>query len=461
MMNGQEDNLAITINPATGERGESFAYLNDGEIDAMLSNARRGFAAWSESSQAERSERLVALAKAFRAKAEILARAMTEEMGKPIRQARAEVEKCASTCEWYAENAADLLKDEATAAQNAYVSFLPIGLVFVVTPWNFPLWQIIRATIPALLAGNGVIVKPAPNVLRSAFHALDAFRVAGFPEGSFSIANVGISSIPSIIADDRVAGVALTGSVKAGASIASLAGSHIKHSVLELGGSDPFIVLADADVEAAVKIAVTARFQNTGQVCVAAKRFIIEKSVAARFTEAFTEAVGHLEIGDPMSEDSQLGPMARRDLRHELHLQAMRSVQQGARRLIGEKTIRDGDGYYYAPTVLADVMPGMAAFDEETFGPLAAITVADDAEQAIALANRSRFGLSASLWTADLGRAAQLARRIESGGVFINAYTVTDPRWPVGGTKNSGYGRELSHFGLREFVNAQTVVIGK
>lgn len=451
-------NLATTINPATGLVVESFPYLDDNGIEAMLGSAGKAYAGWRFEPAAQRAALFSRLAAVLRQRKVMLAETMTREMGKPITQALGEVEKCASTCDWYAENGAAMLDDEKTQLDGAYVSFLPVGLVFAVTPWNFPIWQIIRGALPAIIAGNGVVLKPAPNCVRSALNVAEAFVDAGFPAGVITIANVDIDSVPAIIADRRIAGVALTGSVRAGSAVASLAGKHIKKSVLELGGSDPFIVLADADLDAAVKTAVIARFQNSGQVCVAAKRFIVEASIASDFTERFVEAAKALNVGDPMLAETFVGPMARADLRTELHGHVEGSLRAGSRLLLGGRLDEAAVGYFYQPTVLDNVEPGSPAFDQETFGPMAAITIAADADKAIHLANTSEFGLSASLWTRDLDRARLLARKIETGGVFVNGYTATDARTPVGGIKNSGYGRELSYFGVREFTNAQTVV---
>lgn len=450
--------LATTINPATGAVVESFPYMDDRAIEAALGEADAAYAVWRRMQPSERAARFAALAAVLRQRRQMLAETMTREMGKPITQALGEVDKCAVTFEWYAEHGPAMLADETTPLDNAYISFLPIGLILAVTPWNFPIWQIVRGALPALIAGNGVVLKPAPNVVRSALNLADAFVEAGFPASILTIANLDIDSVPGVVADRRIAGVALTGSVRAGAAVASLAGRHVKKSVLELGGSDPFIVLADADLETAVNTAVVARFQNTGQVCIAAKRFIVEAPVAAEFTECFVEAAKALKIGDPTLADTYLGPMARADLRAELHGQLGRSLAAGARLLLGGRLDEDAPGWFYPPSVLDGVVPGFPAFEQETFGPMAAITTASNVEEAIALANRSDFGLSTSLWTRDLDRAKELARVIETGGVFINGYSATDARMPVGGTKNSGYGRELSYFGVREFTNAQTVV---
>lgn len=339
---------------------------------------------------------------------------------------------------------------------DVHVSFLPIGTVLAVMPWNFPLWQVIRASGPIMLSGNGFMLKHAPNVMGSAYALQDAYEAAGFPKGLFTNLIADNETVARTIEDPRIAAVTLTGSMRAGSAVAATAGKALKKSLLELGGSDAFIVLADANIDLAVKAAVEARFQNAGQVCLAAKRFILEEPIAEQFTRKFVAAVEQLKVGDPLNSAINVGPMARADLRDELDGQVQRTLAAGATLLLGGKKI-DGPGNFYAPTVLADVKPGMAAFDEETFGPVAAITVAANAEQAIVLANTSDYGLGGSLWTQDITRAQRIARRLETGGVFINGFPATNARIPVGGVKKSGYGRELSHFGLREFTNAQAV----
>jgi len=339
----------------------------------------------------------------------------------------------------------------------AYHSYLPLGPVLGVMPWNFPLWQVLRAAVPIILAGNGFVLKPARNVMRSAFNIEDAWRASGLPEGVFTVLNIAQDDVAAVIADRRIAAVTVTAGVKAGAAVAAQAGSLLKKTVLELGGSDPFIVLKDADIERAVAAGIKARFQNNGQVCIAAKRFILEEPIAKTFTECFVAAVRALKLGDPMQSDTQLGPMARGDLRSELHQQIDASRRDGARILTGGGGPSDGKGYFFPPTVLDKVEPGMAVFDQETFGPCAALTTVCDLDQAVLLANQSHYGLSGNIWCNDLDVAAQTARRLETGGVFINGFSSSDPRVPIGGVKMSGYGRELSTFGVTEFTNVQTV----
>lgn len=450
---------AVSINPANGDIIERFPWLDSADRDKALNAAVQGFQRWRDMPVGERAAVLVRVAAYFREHAERFARTMTLEMGKPIRQARSEVEKCAKVCEWYAEFGPPMIADEPTAVEDekAYISFLPIGVVLAIMPWNFPLWQVIRGAVPIMLAGNGFLLKHAPNVVRTALNVQEAFAAAGAPDGAYLVFNVHQVAVAEVIADRRVAAVSLTGSVRAGAAVAAEAGRNIKKSVLELGGSDPFIVLADADLDKAVQAAVEARFQNAGQICIAAKRIIVEAPVVEAFTSRFVEAVKALKVGDPLDEHTYVGPMARRDLRDELDAQVHRTLEEGAQLMVGGEPIGPAAGAFYAPTVLTGVKPGMTAFREETFGPVAAIIVAEDAEQAVAFANDSKFGLSGAIWTADTALAKSIARRLETGGVFINGFAASDPRTPIGGIKKSGYGRELSHFGIREFTNAQIV----
>ncbi len=453
------DQAAVSRNPATGEEIERFPFQTDGEVDQLLDRAKAGFHTWRAVPVAERAAVYHRLAAALRGRADEAAATITREMGKTLREARAEVEKCAATAAWYAEHGPAMLQDEPVEVEGgdrAHVSFLPIGTILGIMPWNLPLWQTIRAAVPIMLSGNGFMLKHAPNVFRCALLMREMWEEAGLPPGAFSVLNVGNEGIERVIADRRIAGVTLTGSVRAGAAVAALAGSNLKKSVLELGGIDPFIVLADADVEQAVGFAITGRFANAGQVCLAAKRLILEAPVAEEFTARFLEAARQVRAGDPNDEASTIGPIARSDLRDGVHEQVTRSIAQGARLLLGGRMV-DGPGCFYEPTVLGGVEPGMAAFDEEVFGPVAALVVARDEEHAIELANRSEYGLSSNLWTRDTEKASRIARRLEAGGVFVNGFTASNPRTPVGGVKNSGYGRELSHFGVREFVNAQTV----
>ncbi len=398
------------------------------------------------------------LATVLRQGSEEYARLMTLEMGRAITQSRAEVEKCAVLCDWMSAHGPALLADETTSVPDnkAYVSYLPLGTVLGIMPWNFPFWQALRAAVSILMAGNGFVLSHARNVTGSAYAIAEAFQRAGIIPGAFEVILVRTDALAGVIADPRIAAVTLTGSVRAGSKVAAAAGRVIKKCVLELGGSDPFIVLADAELDAAVEAAVKARFLNDGQVCISAKRFILEEPIAELFTRKFVEAAGKLVMGDPLDDKTFLGPMARTDLRDAIHRQVTAAVDSGARLLLGG-VMPSGVGAYYPPTVLADVKPGMPAWDEETFGPLAALTVARDPAHALELANDSEFGLSGNLWTRDVPRAEAMARRLEMGAVYINGYSASDPRVPIGGVKKSGFGRELSYYGIREFVNVQLV----
>ncbi|NWD67500.1 aldehyde dehydrogenase family protein [Pseudomonas gingeri] len=449
---------ALSINPANGEQIGHYPFESESALDAALSRAAAGFSLWRRTPLEQRSQALIALARALRDNATKMAEMITLEMGKPIAQARGEIEKCAQLCVWYAENGPAMLSAEATQVEGgkARIEYRPLGSILAVMPWNFPIWQVLRGAVPTLLAGNTFVLKHAPNVMGSAYLLLDAFKRAGFPEGVFEVINVTPDGVSRAIADPRIAAVTLTGSVRAGMAIGAQAGAALKKCVLELGGSDPFIVLNDADLDEAVKAAVIGRYQNTGQVCAAAKRLIIEQGVVQAFTEKFVEATRRLVVGDPLASDTYIGPMARFDLRDELDQQVQDTLAQGATLLLGGGKA-EGPGNFYAPTVLADVTDQMTSFKQELFGPVASIITARDAEHALALANDSEFGLTATVYTADLEVARQFADELETGGVFINGYSASDPRVSFGGVKKSGFGRELSHFGVREFCNAQTV----
>lgn len=452
-------NVATSRNPATGELIATYPFQTQTDVEQLLDVNAAAFRLWRATPMRERVAAYRRLADTLRERSESFAALITAEMGKTLAAARGEVEKCAATIEWIADNGPAILADEPVnvgSDDEVHVSFLPIGTVLAVMPWNFPLWQVIRASGPIMLSGNGFMLKHAPNVMGSAYALQEAYEAAGFPKGLFTNLIADNDTVARTIEDPRIAAVTLTGSMRAGSAVAATAGKALKKSLLELGGSDAFIVLADANIDLAVKAAVEARFQNAGQVCLAAKRFILEAPIAEQFTRQFVAAVEQLKVGDPLDSAINVGPMARADLRDELDGQVQRTIAAGATLLLGGKKI-EGPGNFYAPTVLADVTPGMAAFDEETFGPVAAITIAANAEDAIVLANTSDYGLGGSLWTHDIPRAQRIARRLETGGVFINGFPATNARIPVGGVKKSGYGRELSHFGLREFTNAQAV----
>ncbi|QXH79374.1 aldehyde dehydrogenase family protein [Pseudomonas salmasensis] len=449
---------ALSINPANGETVGSYPYESAEQLDAALTRATEAFRTWRHTSVSQRAEYLLALAAALREQAEHMAQMITQEMGKPIAQARAEIEKCAQLSEWYAAHGPAMLAPEPTLVDNgtAHIEYRPLGPILAVMPWNFPVWQVLRGAVPTLLAGNTYVLKHAPNVMGSAYLIQRALRKAGFAEGVFEVINVTQEGVSTAIADPRIAAVTLTGSVRAGIAIGSQAGAALKKCVLELGGSDPFIVLNDADLDAAVQAAVIGRFQNSGQVCAAAKRLIIEAGVVDAFTAKFIEASRALVMGDPASANTYVGPMARFDLRDELHGQVQATLEEGATLLLGGNKVA-GAGNYYEPTVLANVTDQMTSFKQELFGPVASIITARDAEHAVSLANDSEFGLTASIFTSDAAKARGIADQLETGGVFVNSFSVSDPRVAFGGVKKSGFGRELSHFGVREFCNAQTV----
>ena len=449
-----------SINPTTEEIVESFQEFSPSQVDEALQQAFDAQAHWRETSFGERSARLQAAARVLRGQKAGWAELLTSEMGKPIVEAEAEIEKCAWNCDFYAEHASRFLADQPveTNASESYVAFQPLGVVLAIMPWNFPFWQVIRFAAPALMAGNGAVLKHASNVPRCALALEDVFSQAGLPKGLFRTVLVPGSETTRLIADPRIAAVTLTGSSVVGEQVASAAGKVLKKQVLELGGSDPFIVLGDADLEAAARTAVRARNQNNGQSCIAAKRFIVEEPVADQFTEKFAAAVKALHVGDPMQRETNIGPLARGDLRDSLADQVERSVARGAHAVVGGNVL-NGTGYFYAPTVLDGVKGDMPAFREETFGPVAAVVRARDVNEAVRLANDTEYGLGANLFTGDTQRAKDLARRIQSGSVFINGMVASDPRLPFGGIKRSGYGRELGVFGIREFTNIQTVVV--
>ncbi|EMM6469641.1 succinate-semialdehyde dehydrogenase [Enterobacter hormaechei subsp. hoffmannii] len=447
---------AHSVNPATGETLAAYPWATSGDVERAIAQADTGFRQWRRESVAHRAQKLRDLGAALRSRAEEMAQTISREMGKPIVQARAEVAKSASLCDWYAEYGPAMLRPESTQVDNAVIEYRPLGPILAVMPWNFPLWQVLRGAVPILLAGNSYLLKHAPNVLGSAELIGKVFADAGFPEGIFGWVNATNDGVSQAINDRRIAAVTVTGSVRAGAAIGAQAGAALKKCVLELGGSDPFIVLNDADLDLAVNAAVAGRYQNTGQVCAAAKRFIVEAGVADTFTQRFVDAVKALKMGAPDEEDNYIGPMARFDLRDELQQQVQATLAEGATLLLGGEKLA-GTGNFYAPTVLGDVTPQMTAFRQELFGPVAAITVANDASHALQLANDSDFGLSATVFTANDALAETFSRELECGGVFINGYSASDARVAFGGVKKSGFGRELSHFGLHEFCNVQTV----
>ena len=449
-----------TVNPATGERVCEYPALTSAEIDEKLEHAHRAAKSWRKASIEERTSVVRRAGELLDERQKEYGRLMTLEMGKPIKAAIDEAAKCATACRYYADNAARFLADKRVdvPGERSFVAYEPLGVVLAVMPWNFPFWQVIRFAAPAIAAGNVGLLKHASNVPQCALAIEQLFEEAGAPGGVFQTLLIGSDAVAGIVADDRVAAATLTGSEGAGSSIAAAAGKHIKKTVLELGGSDPFVVMASADLDKAVKTAVTARTINNGQSCIAAKRFIVADSIADAFTERFVAGMRALVIGDPMDERTNIGPLATAQIRDDLHSQVERSVADGATVLAGGKA-RDGKGYFYEPTVLANVTPESPAFREETFGPLAVVIRARNIDHAIELANDSRFGLGAAAWTRDPNEIERFARELAAGSVFINGMVASDPRFPFGGVKKSGYGRELSALGMREFVNVKTVRI--
>jgi len=449
-----------SVNPATGEVLETFTPTSSEQLERIVTRAQAAFVEWRAVPFAVKAERMREAARLLRKDVAFHAVVMTLEMGKPIVQAEAEVEKCAGACDFYSEHAEAFLAEQPrkTDASTSYVRFDPLGVVLAVMPWNFPYWQVFRFAAPALMAGNAGILKHASNVPRCALAIEKVFRDAGFPEGLFATALIESGPVAGLIADPRIVAATLTGSERAGSAVAAQAGRELKKTVLELGGSDPFIVLGDADLAAAAKGAADARLVNSGQSCIAAKRFIVVEAVADRFLDRFADELRSRRMGDPIARETQVGPQARIDLRNELHRQVEESVKRGAKLLLGGQ-IPSGPGAYYPPTLLAGVDKGMPAFDEETFGPVAAVVRAKDEGDAVRLANDSSFGLGASLWTQDRARAQRLAVQIEAGAIFVNGIVKSDPRLPFGGIKRSGYGRELSEYGIREFVNIKSVWI--
>jgi succinate-semialdehyde dehydrogenase / glutarate-semialdehyde dehydrogenase len=453
--------MIISIDPYTAREMARFDEHTPSQIETSLTSAVKAQRAWRSKPLTERAELLTSIARVLRAGRSEYARIIVAEMGKPLLEAEAEVEKCALNCDFYAENGPKFLSDEVISsnATDSRIVFDPLGVVLAIMPWNYPFWQYFRFAAPAFMAGNAAILKHANNVPQCANAIEKIINEAGAPAGLHHTLLVASDRVAELIADDRIAALTLTGSTEVGSIVAAQAGKALKKQVLELGGSDPFIVLADADVDAAAAVAVKARFINVGQSCVNAKRFIVEESIADRFVAAFCAHVAKLKVGDPMSAETNIGPMARANLRETLHDQVQRSIAAGATLKLGGRFVA-GPGFIYEPTVLDHVTPQMAAFREETFGPVAAIIRVKTAEEAIARANQTEFGLGAAIWTSNLAQAAIYARQIDAGAVFINGMVASDPRLPFGGIKRSGYGRELGIHGIREFVNIKTIWTG-
>ncbi|HUR47232.1 MAG TPA: NAD-dependent succinate-semialdehyde dehydrogenase [Candidatus Saccharimonadales bacterium] len=448
------------FNPATGERIYGYEEFTASQVETMLAESRKAFLEWRETPYAHRSALMKKAAALLRKPDGVFAKLMATEMGKPLAQGKGEVEKCAVGCDFFAENAEKFLqREEAGTPFRSFVSYQPLGVLLAIMPWNFPFWQVFRAAAPALMAGNAVVLKHSSNVFGCALAIEEVFRQAGFPKGLFRSLLIGSKQALQLVGHPAIAAVTLTGSTPAGQAVAAAAGKALKKSVLELGGSDPYVVLGDADLEKAAETCAASRLINSGQSCIAAKRFIVVDSVLEEFQRLFVERMAARKMGDPFEEGVAIGPMARQDLRDSLHEQVEKSVSEGATLLLGGKTPAS-KGAFYPATVLGNVRKGMTAFDEETFGPVAAVVSAKDEEEAIQLANDSVFGLGAAVFTRDKARGEEIAAtRLEAGNCFVNMYVQSDPRLPFGGIKQSGFGRELSSFGIREFVNIKTVAV--
>ena len=449
-----------SINPATGALLRTYPVWTEARLESMLAALPDAAACWSATTMRQRAALLLKASHGLRQHSEAFARLITKEMGKLIVEARAEIDKCAWICEYFAEHGGRFLAEEAVATEAArsYIAYEPLGTVLAIMPWNFPFWQVFRAAVPALLAGNAVLLKHAPTVTGCALAVEQLLHDAGWPAGSLQALPIRVEQVQRLLADPRIHGLSFTGSLQTGREVGKLAGANIKKAVLELGGSDPFIVLEDADLERTVAQAIAARFGNAGQSCIAAKRFIVIDAVADEFVERFRACVEILRPGDPLDESTTLAPLARADLRDALRRQVAESLRLGAVPLAGCVPV-DGPGYFYPASILDRVQPGMAAFDEEVFGPVAAIVRVRDEAEAVDLANHSRYGLGGSVWTADTRRGERVARRLHCGMSFVNAIVKSDPRLPCGGIKDSGHGRELAAHGIKEFTNVKTVWI--
>ena len=449
-----------TINPATGEKIASYERMTLIEAKDTIAQSRKTFDSWKQKTFKERAQLMHQLAAILDENKEEYAQLATQEMGKTLVQSRKEIEKCAWVCRYYADHAQDLLANEIvkTEASKSYVTFQPIGVILAVMPWNFPFYQVIRFAVPALMAGNTGVLKHASNVQGCAFAIEDAFAKAGFPIGTFTNINIESKLVKEMIEDPNIVAVTLTGSEPAGRSVASIAGQNLKKTVMELGGSDAYIILDDVNLEEATDMATLGRLQNNGQTCIAAKRFVVLDKIYDEFLDLFSKKMKAAKMGEPTDEATFYGPMARTDLRDELHEQVLKTISQGGRLILGG-TIPDIDGAYYPATILADLEPGMEGFDNELFGPVASVIRAKNDAHAVELANNSVFGLGSGVFTGDNERGERLALQLEAGSSFVNKLVVSDPRLPFGGIKNSGYGRELAAYGIREFVNTKTIWI--
>lgn len=450
-----------SINPATGKTVKTYNLLSDKGVEKIINSVDKSWHQWRHTSFVQRASNMQNLGSLLRSKKEELAHLMALEMGKVVREGIAEVEKCAWVCEYYAENAENFLENEfiQTEAKKAYVTYQPLGTILAVMPWNFPFWQVFRFAAPTIMAGNTAVLKHASNVPGCAIAIEDLFREAGFQENVFRTLLIGSSQVEEVIRHQAIKAVSLTGSTPAGKSVASVAGSVLKKCVLELGGSDPYVVLEDADLEAAAVVCAASRLLNAGQSCIAAKRFIVEEKAYSEFLEYFTHEMNRAHFGDPHNEETTLGPLARTDLRDELHLQVVNSVKKGAEIVLGGE-LPNRKGAFYPPTILENVKPGMPAYDEELFGPVAAVIKVKNTEEAVKVANDTPFGLGAAIFSRDLEKAENIAAmQFDAGCCFVNDFVKSDPRLPFGGIKESGFGRELSMHGIKEFMNVKTVVI--
>ena len=450
-----------SINPLNGERIRTYQEYSDSQVNNKINQTYKAWQSWKMTPFIQRTGYMNMAADVLRKRKNELARLMAVEMGKPLKAGIAEVEKCADVCEYYAINAARFLEDEPvkTDASKSFVTFQPLGIVLAIMPWNFPFWQLFRFLAPALMAGNCGLLKHASNVPGCALAIESIIKEAGFPPHVFQTLLVGSDAIDGILENEKIMAVTLTGSTAAGKKVAEKAGSLLKKTVLELGGSDPYIILEDADVELAAETCVNSRLINSGQSCIAAKRFIVVKKAEKQFVELFTKKMASKKMGDPLNEQTDIGPQARKDLRDDLHKQVVKSISQGARCILGGE-IPQGENAFYPPTILTNVKKGMVAYQEELFGPVASIITARDEKQAIEIANDTNFGLGSAIFSKDLKRAETIAaKQLEAGSCFVNAMVKSDPRLPFGGIKNSGYGRELGLYGIKEFVNIKTVYI--
>lgn len=453
--------LFHTINPATEEKIAEYSYLTEEQIAQQIEETYATWKKWKTTFYPQRAEKLTELSKILEGKKEELGRLITTEMGKPLAQSIAEIEKCAWVCKYYAENGQQFLRDEEirTNAERSYIHFEPLGVVVAIMPWNFPFWQVFRFAAPGLMAGNACLLKHSSNTMGCALKIGELFEEAGFPNGLLAPIIISSKEMELVLSNDKTAAVTLTGSVGAGKAVGALAGKHLKKSVLELGGSDAYVILDDADLDLAAETCVKGRLINTGQSCIAAKRFIVTERNIIAFTEKVRDLLADKKMLDPFDKDCDLGPMAREDLRAELHEQVQKSIDAGAKRALGGQ-VPEGNGYYYPATLLTNVSKGMPAYSEELFGPVAAIIPARDEEEAIKIANDSVFGLGSAVFSKNLNKAKEIANeRIEAGCCFINEMVQSDPRLPFGGIKESGYGRELASYGIKEFVNIKTIYI--